>query len=58
MEVLEHPEPAMEAVRRIAAENFLTRIVLDEVGSNFYEGLEYLPRRSYDAVLAEPVLPG
>jgi len=39
VEVLEYPEPGMEAVWRIEVENFPTFIVKDDKGHDFYEGL-------------------
>jgi len=40
VEVLEYPELGMEAVWRIAVENFPAFIVIDDKGNDFYEGLE------------------
>ena len=40
VEVLEYPELGMEAVWRIAVENFPAFVVIDNKGNDFYEGLE------------------
>ncbi len=40
VEVLEYPELGMEAVWRIAVENFPAFIVIDDKGNDFYDGLE------------------
>jgi len=40
MEVLEYPELGMEAVWRIAVENFPVFIVIDDKRNGFHEGLE------------------
>ncbi|MEO3472695.1 fumarate hydratase [Roseomonas sp. CAU 1739] len=40
VEVLEYPELGMEAVWRIEVEDFPAFIVVDDKGSDFYEGLE------------------
>jgi fumarate hydratase class I len=39
VEVLEYPELGMEAVWRIAVENFPAFIVIDDKGNDFYEGI-------------------
>ena len=40
VEVLEYPELGMEAVWRIAVEDFPAFIVIDDKGNDFYDGLE------------------
>jgi fumarate hydratase, class I len=40
VEVLEYPEFGMEAVWRIAVENFPAFIVIDDKANDFYDGLE------------------
>ena len=40
VEVLEFPELGMEAVWRIAVENFPAFIVIDDKGNDFYDGME------------------
>ncbi len=40
VEVLEYPELGMEAIWRIAVENFPAFIVIDDKGNDFFDGLE------------------